>query len=135
MRVGIIELVAATPWKGWANRLYATYLGKQFVGIMPQAVAVWCRQRGHHVIYATYYGQKDSRHLLPDQLEKILAAVEPVVPGRPGARKAFNLSAVCYRLAALGIGVGFAYLVYSQWDASAYSHLLRIYLRLAASLD
>ncbi len=74
MRVGIIELVSDTPCKGWVDWLYATYLRKQFVGIMPQAVAVWCRQLGHQVFYATYYGQKDPRRLLPDQLDVVFFA-------------------------------------------------------------
>ncbi|MFQ5912574.1 MAG: B12-binding domain-containing radical SAM protein [Nitrospinota bacterium] len=74
MRVGIIELTRNTPCKGWADRLYTSYFRKQYASIMPQAVAVWCRQLGHQVFYATYYGQKDPRSLLPDHLDVVFVA-------------------------------------------------------------
>ena len=70
MRVGIIELIVDTPFKTRVGRLYAAYFRKQFVSIMPQAVAVWCRGLGHRVFYATYYGQTDDpRELLPRELD------------------------------------------------------------------
>jgi radical SAM superfamily enzyme YgiQ (UPF0313 family) len=40
----------------------------------PQAIALWCRQLGHEVYYATYYGQQDPRSLLPDALDVIFIA-------------------------------------------------------------
>lgn len=69
MRIGIIDLLVDTPNRTWLERLYATYFRRQFTGIMPQAVAVWCRQLGHDVTYATYFGQSDPRRLLPDGLD------------------------------------------------------------------
>ena len=75
MRVGIIELIVDTPAKSRRDLLYATYFRKQFASIMPQAVAVWCRQLGHEVFYTTYYGQKDPRSLLPDQLDVVFMSV------------------------------------------------------------
>ena len=65
MRVGILDLLSDTLLGGWAGRTYGTYFRKQFVTITPQAVAVWCRQMGHEVHYATYWGQADPLSLLP----------------------------------------------------------------------
>ncbi len=70
MRVGIIELlIDAAPARSWLDRTYGAVFKKQYASIMPQAVAVWCRQLGHHVTYATYYGQRDPVRLLPDDLD------------------------------------------------------------------
>jgi hypothetical protein len=73
--VGVIELLVDTPSKGWVERLYAAYFKKQFISITPQAVAVWCRQLGHRVFYATYYGQGDPKGLLPSHLDVVFVAV------------------------------------------------------------
>jgi radical SAM superfamily enzyme YgiQ (UPF0313 family) len=71
MRVGIIDLLADGPIAGRLGRLYATVFRKQFMSIAPQAVAVWCRQLGHQVFYATYYGQERPHELLPDELDAL----------------------------------------------------------------
>jgi radical SAM superfamily enzyme YgiQ (UPF0313 family) len=47
---------------------------KQYASIAPQAVAVWCRQLGHHVHYATYYGQRDPAELLPRDLDVLFVS-------------------------------------------------------------
>jgi hypothetical protein len=39
------------------------------MGIMPQTIAVWCRQLGHAVHYDTYWGQADPASLLPEDLD------------------------------------------------------------------
>jgi radical SAM superfamily enzyme YgiQ (UPF0313 family) len=36
---------------------------------MPQAISVWCRNLGHEVFYTTYFGNKDPKHLLPNDLD------------------------------------------------------------------
>jgi len=69
MRVGIIELLTGSTSRNWAEHTYNSRFRKQFASIMPQAVAVWCRQLGHQAFYATYYGQKDPMRLLPDDLD------------------------------------------------------------------
>ena len=74
MRIGIIDLLLDAPPAGWADRLYAARITKQFASIMPQAISVWCRELGHQVFYATYYGQADPRHLLPDELDVVFVA-------------------------------------------------------------
>jgi hypothetical protein len=71
MKVGILDLLNDISPKGFRDRLYAAYFTRMLVSITPQAVAVWCRQLGHEVFYATYYGQKDPRRLLPDELDVI----------------------------------------------------------------
>ncbi|MEE9198904.1 MAG: radical SAM protein, partial [Dehalococcoidia bacterium] len=38
---------------------------------MPQTISVWCRELGHQVFYATYFGQKDPKQLLPDDLDVV----------------------------------------------------------------
>jgi hypothetical protein len=73
-RVGIIELLTDTRTSGWAERLYSRVLTKQFASITPQAVAVWCRQMGHHVHYTTYFGQADPRSLLPADLDVLFVS-------------------------------------------------------------
>lgn len=75
MKVGIIELLADAPCRTGVERLYSHYFRKQFMSLMPQVVAVWCRQLGHQVTYATFYGQTDDpRRLLPDDLDVIFVA-------------------------------------------------------------
>ena len=73
-RVGIIELLTDTRTSGVIDRVYARVLTRQFASITPQAVAVWCRQLGHHVHYTTYYGQADPRSLLPADLDVLFVA-------------------------------------------------------------
>lgn len=78
-RVGIIDLLEDSPFKGPVAMIYATFFRKQFVSITPQAVSVWCRQLGHEVQYATYYGQQDPRSLLPDNLDVVFIATHTPV--------------------------------------------------------
>jgi len=74
MRVAILDLLADTPSRGWASRLYGLYFRKQFMAITPQAVAVWCRALGHEVHYATYYGQADPLALIPEDIDVLFVA-------------------------------------------------------------
>lgn len=74
MKVGVIDLLASEPTTGWARRLYGAYFRRQFASITPQAVSVWCRQLGHEVTYATYYGQQDPMRLLPSRLDVLFVA-------------------------------------------------------------
>ena len=74
MRIAILDLLADTPSRSWAGRLYGLYFRKQFMAITPQAVAVWCRSLGHEVHYATYYGQQDPLTLIPDDIDVLFVA-------------------------------------------------------------
>jgi radical SAM superfamily enzyme YgiQ (UPF0313 family) len=69
MRVAILDLLADEPLRGFGGRLYGMFFRKQFMAITPQAVAVWCRSLGHHVHYATYYGQTDPLNLIPADID------------------------------------------------------------------
>ena len=46
---------------GWAHTAYVYPVIRQYASVMPQAVSVWCRELGHQVFYATYFGQKDPK--------------------------------------------------------------------------
>ncbi|HEU5180341.1 MAG TPA: radical SAM protein [Candidatus Polarisedimenticolia bacterium] len=69
LRVGILELISDSVWQNPGSRFYGTRFRRHYASIMPQTVAVWCRQLGHDVTYATYYGQQDPGTLLPAQLD------------------------------------------------------------------
>ncbi len=71
MRVGVLDILTDTPLRGLISRTYAAYFRKQFTGIMPQVVSVWCRQLGHQVFYATYYGADDPIDVLPRDLDVV----------------------------------------------------------------
>lgn len=68
--VGIIELTVDIATQRWELVDYLA-VKKQYVGITPQAIAVWCRRLGHQVHYAAYYGIGDPKAKLPDDLDII----------------------------------------------------------------
>ena len=74
MDVGVIEILSDAVPINWIDRAYDACFRKQFASIMPQAIAVWCRELGHPVWYATYHGQKDPRSLLPERLDVVFIA-------------------------------------------------------------
>src|SRR5256886_13397687 len=74
MKIGIIELIEETASKSWTDFAYRAFFKKYHASIIPQAVAVWCRQLGHQVWYSTYYGQRDPVSLLPDELDVVFVA-------------------------------------------------------------
>lgn len=74
MRIGILDLLVDAPVRSPLARLYSNYFRKQFMGVMPQTVAVWCRQLGHEVFYTTYCGTDDPRSSLPDDLDVLFVA-------------------------------------------------------------
>lgn len=70
MKIGVLDILVDSP-RTWINFAYRGLLKKQYASIMPQAVAAWCRQLGHEVAYAAYYGQHDPKRLLPDDLHVV----------------------------------------------------------------
>lgn len=74
MRVGILEILTDSVTHGWFLKTYDSRFRRQYVSIPPQAVAVWCRQLGHEVHYATYYGQSPPEELLPKDLDVVFMA-------------------------------------------------------------
>jgi radical SAM superfamily enzyme YgiQ (UPF0313 family) len=75
VRVGVLDLlVDAVPSPSWLDNAYRAIFKKQYASITPQAVSVWCRQLGHRVWYATYYGQCDPGDLLPADLDVVFVS-------------------------------------------------------------
>jgi len=74
LNIGVIELLTGVVSPNWTEHIYNSWFRRQFVSIMPQAVAAWCRQLGHQVSYATYYGQQDPKSLLPDGLDIVFVS-------------------------------------------------------------
>jgi len=73
VRVGILDILSL-PTRSPGETAYNLMLTKQYASIMPQAIAVWCRRRGHATFYAVYWGAGDPRRLLPDDLEVVFVA-------------------------------------------------------------
>jgi len=71
MRIGILELMSAGSTGRWDHKVYNYLVTKQYASIMPQAISVWCRNLGHEVFYATYFGNKDPKQLLPNDLDVV----------------------------------------------------------------
>jgi radical SAM superfamily enzyme YgiQ (UPF0313 family) len=76
LRVGVLEIINDSTAHGFLARLYESRFRKIYASITPQAVSVWCRQLGHHVRYATYYGQAVPESLLPDDLDVVFIATD-----------------------------------------------------------
>jgi radical SAM superfamily enzyme YgiQ (UPF0313 family) len=75
LRIGVLDLlIDEVPSRRWLDRAYRAVFKKQYASIMPQAVAVWCRQLGHRVRYAAYYGQRPPHRLLPDDLDVLFVS-------------------------------------------------------------
>ena len=71
MRIGVLELTSAGVTRRWDNMAYNYLVIKQYASIMPQAISVWCRNLGHEVFYATFFGNKDPKQLLPNDLDVV----------------------------------------------------------------
>jgi radical SAM superfamily enzyme YgiQ (UPF0313 family) len=71
MRIGILDLLSAGVARRPDHTVYNYLITKQYASIMPQAISVWCRNLGHEVFYATHFGNKDPKHLLPNDLDVV----------------------------------------------------------------
>ena len=67
LRVGVIDLVAKGPEHGLAPRI----MNANLVSIMPQVVAAWCEQEGHHVTFVTYTGFENLLEELPQDVDLV----------------------------------------------------------------
>lgn len=74
MRVGILDLLIASVAQGPIEAIHNHRFKRHLASITPQAIASWCRQLGHDVRYATFYGQADPKTLLPDDLDVVFMA-------------------------------------------------------------
>ncbi|MBI4421706.1 MAG: cobalamin B12-binding domain-containing protein [Gemmatimonadetes bacterium] len=70
LRIAILDLVSRNP----THDLHARIMNANFAGIMPQVVAVWCRQAGHRVTYVCYTGFEDLTRELPADLDVLFVA-------------------------------------------------------------
>jgi radical SAM superfamily enzyme YgiQ (UPF0313 family) len=70
MKIGILELLAGRAITRW-DYFEELFVSKQYANITAQAVSVWCRQMGHDVFYATYYGIGDPKSKLPSDLDVV----------------------------------------------------------------
>ena len=71
MRIGILELLSVEASRRWDHLAYKYLVTRQYASIMPQTISVWCRNLGHEVFYATYFGNKDPKQLLPNDLDVV----------------------------------------------------------------
>jgi hypothetical protein len=55
LRVTVVDLTTERPTRA----LYARLMNANLASIMPQVIAVWCEQAGHHVRYICYTGFED----------------------------------------------------------------------------
>ncbi len=68
MKIGILEILADRAITVWDD-FEGLFVSKQYANLTAQAVSVWCRQMGHEVFYATYYGIGDPKSKLPNDLD------------------------------------------------------------------
>ncbi|MBX2990438.1 MAG: radical SAM protein [Bacteroidetes bacterium] len=65
LRIGVIDLVSQGPTKA----LWARVMNANLSSIMPQAVALWCREEGHDVTFACYTGFENLEEELPADVD------------------------------------------------------------------
>src|SRR4030042_498268 len=69
MRIGSLDLLSIEASRRWDHLAYKYLVTRLYASIMPQAISVWCRSLGHEVFYTTYFGNKDPKELLPNDLD------------------------------------------------------------------
>jgi hypothetical protein len=69
-----LDILKDSAETGWLEGYFNRNFRRHYASITPQAVAVWCRQLGHEVHYATYYGQQPLDTLLPAELDVVFIA-------------------------------------------------------------
>jgi hypothetical protein len=65
LRIGILDLVTKAPTRA----LYGRVMNPSLASVMPQAIAVWCEEEGHHVSFVCYTGREDLVAELPAQTD------------------------------------------------------------------
>jgi len=90
-KVGVLELCNNSA-SGLSEQAIGYLERKQYVGVTPQAVAVWCRQLGYDTYYATYYGSGDPRDTLPRDLDLVfISTYSNAAPLACALSKAYRL--------------------------------------------
>lgn len=72
-KIGILDLGTNINTRWWLDPQSIPEV-KQYVSVTPQVVSVWCRQLGHDVHYATFFGVGDPQDRLPRDLDIIFIA-------------------------------------------------------------
>jgi len=67
LRIGVIDLVS----KGPTRALWARVMNANFASIMPQAVAMWCKEEGHDVTFLCYTGFENLADELPANVDLV----------------------------------------------------------------
>lgn len=74
MRIGVLEILTDAVASGWIERNFDRRFRRHYASIMPQAVSTWCRELGHEVHYATFFGQAPPEDLLPREIDVVFLA-------------------------------------------------------------
>ena len=77
-RVGVLELLSL-PASGPVRIAESLGMTRQYASLTPQSISVWCRNEGHDVTYATYYGLGDPIRLMPADLDVLFIATTTMV--------------------------------------------------------
>ena len=67
LRIGVIDLVS----KGPTRALWARVMNASLASIMPQAVALWCKEEGHDVTFLCYTGFENLAEELPANVDVV----------------------------------------------------------------
>ena len=67
LHIGIIDIVSRGP----TSALYARVMNPNLASIMPQVIAVWCREQGHDVSFVCYTGFEDLLTELPSGVDLV----------------------------------------------------------------
>ena len=74
MRIGILDILTDQTAIRRSQINHMHYFRRQHFSLMPQVISVWCRRAGHEVTYRTYFGQKDPKYLLPDDIDVLFVS-------------------------------------------------------------
>lgn len=68
LQITILDLIH----NSLSNSLYQRYLYNNFMSIMPQVVAVWCKEEGHNVNYSLFTGIQDLETLINKKTDIVI---------------------------------------------------------------
>jgi hypothetical protein len=67
LRIGVLDIVSRGPTRAWFGRV----MNANLASIMPQVIAVWCRQEGHEVTFVCYTGFEDLLKEVPKNVDLV----------------------------------------------------------------
>ena len=68
LTVTVLDLVARGPTRKYFSRI----MNPNYASVMPQAVAVWCEQLGHRVLFLCYSGSEDLSREIPGETDRLI---------------------------------------------------------------